>query len=73
MHVAKADESHNGTTTHQRVASGSAVEGAWTEIRGRYTLSEVTGSLKRLFFYFEGPPPGVNLLVDDVSVKPVVE
>jgi hypothetical protein len=36
-------------------------------------LSEVTGSLKRLFFYFEGPPPGVNLLVDDVSVKPVVE
>jgi len=73
MHVAKVDESHDGTTTHQRVASGSAVEGAWTEIRGRYSLSEVSGPLKRLYFYFEGPPPGVNLWVDDVSMKPVIE
>lgn len=73
LHVAKDDAGNGGAATHRHIASARVVERNWTEIRGRYTLSEVTGSLKRLFFYFEGPPPGVNLLVDDVSVKPVVE
>jgi hypothetical protein len=49
------------------------VENEWTEIHGTYVLDDMAGVIKSLFFSIAGPPPGVNLLVDAVSVKPVVE
>ena len=71
LHVTEIDDSNNGAMRHRFLGSRKVVENEWTEIRGTYILEEVTGTLKKLDFTLGGPPPGVNLLVDDVSVKPV--
>jgi len=52
------------------LGSRKVAENEWTEIHGTYVLDDLTGSLRRLFFYLGGPPPGVNLVVDDVSIAP---
>jgi serine/threonine protein kinase len=67
--VSKVDDTKNGALRHRFVASRTVVENEWTEIRGTYVLDDTTGVIKSLFFSIGGPPPGVNLLVDDVSVK----
>jgi len=69
MHVSKIDDSNNGATRHRFLGSRTVVENEWTEIHGTYVLDDVAGTLKSLFFSLQGPPPGVNLVVDDVSVK----
>ena len=73
IHVTKVDDSKNGAMRHRFIGSRTVVENEWTEIHGTYVLDDLTGTLKKLDFTLGGPPPGVNLLVDDVSLKPVVE
>ena len=73
IHVTKVDDSKNGAMRHRFIGSRTVVENEWTEIHGTYVLDDMAGVIKSLFFSIAGPPPGVNLLVDDVSVKPVVE
>jgi hypothetical protein len=70
MTVSKVDDSKNGVARHRFLGSRTAVENEWKEIHGTYVLDDLTGTLKSLFFSIAGPPPGVELLVDDVSVKP---
>jgi hypothetical protein len=42
----------------------------WTELSGEFTVKP-TGTLTTLDIYFEGPEPGMNFFVDDVSVTEV--
>ncbi len=69
LSVSKVDDSKNGALRHRFVGSRTVVENEWKEIHGTYVLDDTTGVIKSLFFSIGGPPPGVNLLVDDVSVK----
>jgi endo-1,4-beta-xylanase len=71
MTVSKVDDSKNGVIRHRFVGSRTVVENEWTEIHGTYVLDDMTGVIKSLFFSIAGPPPGVNLVVDDVSIKPL--
>jgi hypothetical protein len=70
LHVTKIDDSNNGAMSDRFLGSRKVVENEWTEIHGTYVLDDLTGSLGRLFFYLGGPPPGVNLVVDDVCIAP---
>jgi len=47
--------------------SGAVSDGVWTELSG--TLSVPDCELTELLAYVEGPPAGVDLYVDDVSVR----
>ena len=69
MTVSKEEDGKNGAPKHSFVASRTVAENEWAEIHGTYVLEDVTGVIKSLFFSIAGPPPGVNLVVDDVSVK----
>lgn len=51
-----------------RVASGSASEGAWSELTGRVVVPFCTLSSAQL--YLEGPAAGVDVLIDDVKLRP---
>jgi len=73
IHVTEIDDRNNGAMRHRFIGSRTVVENQWTEIHGTYVLDDLTGILKKLDFTLGGPPPGVNLLVDDVSVEPVNE
>jgi hypothetical protein len=44
----------------------------WTQISGLYELT-VTGALKALQLYTEGPGPGVEYYVDNIVIREVVE
>ena len=71
MTVSKEEDGKNGAPKHSFVASRTVAENEWAEIHGTYVLEDVTGVIKSLFFSIAGPPPGVNLVVDDVSIKPL--
>ena len=71
MTVSKEEDGKNGAPMHSFVGSRTVAENEWAEIHGTYVLEDVTGVIKSLFFSIAGPPPGVNLVVDDVSIKPL--
>jgi GH35 family endo-1,4-beta-xylanase len=50
-----------------RVASGSATQGAWSELAGRVVVPLCTNSA---VLYAEGPAAGVDILIDDVKMRP---
>ena len=54
-------------TNYYNVASVTATDTGWVEISGSFTL-EVNEPLGALYFYFEGPEPGIDLYVDDANV-----
>lgn len=56
---------YDAAHTYSVVASGSASE-EWTHVRGQFTAPACT--LDTLGVYVEGPPPGVDLHVDDVGL-----
>jgi glucuronoarabinoxylan endo-1,4-beta-xylanase len=58
----------NGTTTYATVASGNANNSAWVLLSGSYTIPEVNVLRTELYVYFEGPPSGVSIYVDDANV-----
>lgn len=51
-------------------ARGRADAGAWSDIRGRFTLKP-SGTLTFVDLFLEGPAPGVDFLVDEVEVRPL--
>ncbi len=72
------DQENIGLTLQQTDGSGTkwtpldwsvGSQSEWIRLSGSYTL-DVVGSLTRLFLYVEGPNPGVNFFVDDLSVAP---
>lgn len=60
----------NGGDHYDSVAAGTANNTGWTQITGQYKVT-ADGKLTALEIYAEGPVPGVNFYVDNVSVKEV--
>ncbi|HKO94962.1 MAG TPA: endo-1,4-beta-xylanase, partial [Polyangiaceae bacterium] len=56
-----------GPTNFVRVASATGSDSAWSELSGSFTLPNCT--LANVTLYVEGPPAGVNVLLDDVSLS----
>jgi glucuronoarabinoxylan endo-1,4-beta-xylanase len=54
------------------VDSKTVSDEEWTQISGSYELT-VTGALRTLQLYTEGPGPGVEYYVDNVVIREVVE
>ena len=61
------EQTDDSDTKYKNVVSGLANNAGWVELSGDFTL-DVTGTLKTLDVYFEGPVPDVNFFVDDVVV-----
>jgi glucuronoarabinoxylan endo-1,4-beta-xylanase len=61
------EQQDDGGTNYHNVASATATNDDWIQLSGEFTL-KVTGALSVLDVYFEGPEPGVDFYVDDVSV-----
>ncbi|HEX3757352.1 MAG TPA: carbohydrate binding domain-containing protein, partial [Kofleriaceae bacterium] len=51
-----------------RIGTADATDSAWTHLTG--TLTVPSCPLAGLIVYFEGPAPGVNEYIDDVSLQP---
>ena len=49
------------------MASATATDGAWVELVGALTVPNCT--LTTANFYLEGPAAGVDLYLDDVSLR----
>ncbi len=54
-------------TSYAEIGSAAATEEAFVALSGSYQIP--TCELESLFFYVQGPPAGVDLIVDDVSVQ----
>ncbi len=65
MTIRKTDD--NGTS-FTNIATATGSNSSWVQLSGNYTLN-VTGTLTDLSIYFEGPDSGINMYVDDASVK----
>ncbi len=61
------EQADDDGTSYLNVASTMATKGEWVHLSGEFTLY-VSGTLKVLDVYFEGPGAGVNFFVDDVEV-----
>jgi hypothetical protein len=59
-----------GATSYRPIASVAASRDGFTLLSGNAALG-LDSPPTRLDLYFEGPPPGVDLYVDDVSVVPL--
>jgi endo-1,4-beta-xylanase len=57
----------DGTTSYAEVGSATGNDHDFVALSGSYQIP--TCNLTGLFFYFQGPPAGVDLIVDDVSVQ----
>ncbi len=58
-----------GGTTYTNIDSQTASDSGWVELSGVLTLN-YSGTLSEFVVYFEGPDPGINYYLDDVSVIP---
>ena len=67
------EKTDSGGTTYTNVGSVSADNSGWFQLpNNNYTLT-VNGTLSALVLYFDGPPSGVDIYVDDAVVDgPVV-
>lgn len=59
-----------GVDTYTSIAAATAQSGGWTRITGAATFGWATAP-SSLELYFEGPPAGVNVLVDDFTLQPL--
>jgi endo-1,4-beta-xylanase len=57
----------NGSDSFTSVATATATDTGFVALSGSYFVPHC--NLSRLEMYFEGPPAGVDLIVDDVSVR----
>jgi hypothetical protein len=57
----------DGSDNFTPVANGTATDSGFVALSGSYFVPHC--NLSRLDMYFEGPPAGVDIIVDDVSVK----
>ena len=56
-----------GDPVYQNVASATATEAAWAQLAGTFTVPVCV--VTEFDLYVEGPAPGINVLVDDVTVE----
>ena len=56
-----------GTTTYTNLGSGTASAGSFTNLSGTFT-APTCSNLNSVTIYVEGPPSGVDLIVDDADV-----
>ena len=56
-------------TTWTHISDETATSSGWTELSGTVTIN-AGDSLDSVELYIEGPEPGVDMLVDDVSFVP---
>jgi endo-1,4-beta-xylanase len=54
-------------TSYAEVGAGTATDAEFVALGGSYQIP--TCDLEGLFFYVQGPPAGVDLIVDDVSIQ----
>ncbi|KAH7664999.1 Carbohydrate-binding CenC-like protein [Dioscorea alata] len=59
-------EHADSPTSYLSVGSASVSEECWVKLEGSFSLPNLP---KRVVFYLEGPPPGVDLLIDSVIVS----
>ncbi|XP_052162414.1 endo-1,4-beta-xylanase 1-like isoform X2 [Oryza glaberrima] len=59
-------EGDGSSTNYQSVARISASKDCWEKLEGSFELKTLP---RRLVFYIEGPPPGVDLLIDSVTIS----
>ncbi|KAJ3672826.1 hypothetical protein LUZ60_006200 [Juncus effusus] len=59
-------ENHDNSTNFLCIGRVSVSKEKWEKLEGSFALKTVP---KRVVFYLEGPPPGVDLLIDSVSVS----
>ncbi|KAJ0981851.1 hypothetical protein J5N97_010106 [Dioscorea zingiberensis] len=59
-------EYSDSPTSYLFVGSASVSEESWVRLEGSFSLPKLP---KRIVFYLEGPPPGVDLLIDSVIVS----
>ncbi|XP_039049795.1 endo-1,4-beta-xylanase 1-like isoform X2 [Hibiscus syriacus] len=59
-------ENHGSATSYLFIGKTSVSKGKWEMVEGTFSLSTVP---KRVIFYLEGPPPGVELLIDSVVIS----
>lgn len=60
-----------GATYHDG-ATGTANNTGWTDLSGNATLPACATTVTQLVFYVQGPPTGVDIYIDDVSVREVL-
>ncbi|CAI0464237.1 unnamed protein product [Linum tenue] len=58
-------EQQGSGTQYLRVGKTSTSKGKWNKLEGTFSLSTIPD---RVFFYLEGPSPGVNLLIKSVVI-----
>jgi len=61
------EQQDDAGTAYHNIVSATATDTDWVQLSGDFTL-HVTGTPSVIDVYFEGPPPGVDFYVDDVSV-----
>ncbi|WOK97820.1 hypothetical protein Cni_G06528 [Canna indica] len=59
-------QSPNGREQYIGIAKTQASETEWVELQGKFL---VNGVASRAILYIEGPPPGVDILVDSIVVR----
>jgi len=57
-----------GTTTYSNVASATVSAGSWAALQGRVTMPTCS-NLQSVNLYVEGPPAGVDLIMDDAVLQ----
>ena len=57
----------DGTATFQRIGITTASDGGWSLLTGSIALP--TCAATELIAYFEGPPAGVDIYIDDASLR----
>lgn len=53
-------------------ATGTASNGVWTDLSGNFTVPACASTVTELVFYVQGPPSGVELYLDDASIREVL-
>jgi hypothetical protein len=59
-------EEESSSTNYISIARILASQECWEKMEGSFNLTSIP---RRLVFYLEGPPPGVDLLIDSVTIS----
>ncbi|XVE70260.1 hypothetical protein DITRI_Ditri10aG0058100 [Diplodiscus trichospermus] len=59
-------ENHGSATSYIFIGKTSVSKERWETVEGTFSISTMP---ERLVFYLEGPPPGVELLIDSVVIS----
>lgn len=62
-------ENSDSGTSYLFVGRKSVTKESWEKLEGSFTLTNLPS---RAIFYLEGPPPGVDILIDSVIIFPTI-